>query len=608
MSRTTAGSVPSAAADPGLRFPLATVGQVRRELARQLSTIPRARWWFLLAVALLGLGSYATVLVPQLMGQIVDLVTGDGAVQAMWRIGAELVVASVAGAAMSAVGFYLVSRLSERVIANLRQDMVGTALGLPTHQVEDAGTGDLVSRSTDDVAELSAAVTETLPTLSTSFFSIAATVVALSALDWHFIVIPIVVVPVYYLAARMYLARAPKRYAAERAAMAERARRVLEAIRGRATVRAYSMENRMHTEIENASWSVVRLGITARTTMLVLNTWMLGIEFLMLTMTLGVGYYLVSTGALTVGAVTGAVLMIIRLGGPINTLMRVLDVIQSGYASLARIVGVVADPPVPVPNCGADAPVGRVELRDVRFSYGSGWAVRNVDLTINPGETVAIVGASGAGKTTVAALLAGLRVPDVGEVLVDGYPVSQLSDSERIARIATVSQEVHVFSGTLRQDLTLAKPEATDSELMSALDRVHAHSWFDRLPSGLDTVVGSRGLQLEPIAAQQLALARILLLDPAIVVMDEATAEAGSAGAGALEDAADEVTQGRSALVVAHRLDQASQADNILVMDGGKIVERGTHDQLVARGGIYHRLWSAWTVGRRELDADPLSD
>ncbi len=606
MSRTTTGSVPSPAAVSGLRFPLATVGQVRRELARQLSTIPRARWWFLLAVALLGLGSYATVLVPQLMGQIVDLVTGDGAVQAMWRIGAELVVASVAGAAMSAVGFYLVSRLSERVIANLRQDMVGTALGLPTHQVEDAGTGDLVSRSTDDVAELSAAVTETLPTLSTSLFSIAATVVALSALDWHFIVIPIVVVPVYYLAARMYLARAPKRYAAERAAMAERARRVLEAIRGRATVRAYSMENRMHTEIENASWSVVRLGITARTTMLVLNSWMLGIEFMMLTMTLGVGYYLVSTDALTVGAVTGAVLMIIRLSGPINTLMRVLDVIQSGYASLARIVGVVADPPVPVPDCGANAPVGRVELRDVSFSYGSGWAVRNVDLTINPGETVAIVGASGAGKTTVAALLAGLRVPDAGEVLVDGYPVSRLSDSERIARIATVSQEVHVFSGTLRQDLTLAKPDATDSEMHSALDRVHAHSWFDRLPSGLDTVVGSRGLQLEPVAAQQLALARILLLDPAIVVMDEATAEAGSAGAGALEDAADEVTQGRSALVVAHRLDQASQADSILVMDGGKIVERGTHDQLVARGGIYHRLWSAWIVGRRELDADPV--
>ena len=604
MSEMTATPTAPGKTEQALRFPLATVGQVRREVARQLRRIPQARWWFLVAVVLLALGSYATVLVPQLMGQIVDLVSGHESARPLWQIGVELVVLSVAGAAMSAAGFYLVARLSERVIANLREDMVGTALGLPTHQVEDAGTGDLVSRSTDDVAELSAAVTETLPTLSTSLFSILATVVALSTLDWRFLIIPVVVAPVYYVAARMYLARAPQRYAAERAAMAERARRVLEAIRGRATVRAFSMEDRMHDEIESASWSVVRKGITARTTMLVLNSWMLGIEFLMLAMALAVGYYLVSTAALTVGAVTGAVLMIIRLRGPMNTLMRVLDVVQSGYASLARIVGVVSDPPVPIPDCGADAPRGRVELRDVSFSYGSGWAVRNVDLMINPGETVAIVGASGAGKTTVAALLAGLRIPDAGEVLVDGYPVSQLSDRERIARIATVSQEVHVFSGTLRQDMTLAKPDATDAELLSALDRVHAQAWFDRLHAGLDTVVGSRGLQLEPVAAQQLALARILLLDPAIVVMDEATAEAGSAGAGALEDAADEVTHGRSALVVAHRLDQASQADNILVMEGGQIVERGTHDQLLAAGGIYQRLWSAWSMGRRELDTE----
>jgi ATP-binding cassette subfamily C protein len=596
----------AAKADAALRFPLATLGQVRREVARQVTQVRRARWWFLLAVVLLGLGSYTTVLVPQLMGQVVDLVTGGATAGSMWRIGAELIALAVTGAASSAAGFYLVARLSERVIANLRQDMVRTALGLPIHQVEDAGTGDLVSRSTDDVAELSVAVSETLPTLSTSLFSIVATVIALSTLDWHFLVIPVVVAPVYYVAARSYLARAPERYAAERAAMAERARRVLEAIRGRATVRAFSMEHRMHTEIEGASWSVVRKGIRARTTMLVLNTWMLGIEFLMLALALSVGFYLVSDGALTVGAVTGAVLMIIRMRGPMNMLMRVLDVVQSGYASLARIVGVISDPPVPVPDSGADAPQGRVELRDVSFSYGGGWAVRHVDLTIGPGETVAIVGASGAGKTTVAALVAGLRVPDGGEVLVDGYPVSRLSDRERIARIATISQEVHVFSGTLRQDLTLAKPDATDAELRSALDRVHAHSWFDRLPSGLDTVVGARGLQLEPVAAQQLALARILLLDPAIVVMDEATAEAGSAGAEALEDAADEVTHGRSALVVAHRLDQASQADNILVMDGGEVVERGTHDQLIARGGIYHRLWSAWSAGRRELDADPV--
>ena len=588
---------PPVKSDTALRFPLATFGQVRGEVAAQLRRVRHATPALLGALLLLSLGAYASVMVPQLMGRIVDLVTGSSS-GSIWQLGATLFGAAVSGAVLSACGFYLVSRVAERVIANLRQDMVGTALGLPTHRVEDAGSGDLVSRSTDDVAELSSAVTETIPILTTSVFTLVATVIALFALDWQFLLIPLVVAPLYYLAARLYLRKAPGRYAEERAAMADRAHRVLEAIRGRATVRAFSMEDRMHTDIANASWSVVTKGIRARTTMLILNVWMLIAEFVMLTLALVIGYHLVGRGALTVGAVTGAVLMIIRLRGPLNMVMRVLDVVQSGYASLSRIVGVVSDPPIPVPDIGAEAPRGRVELRDVSFSYGGAWAVRDINFTVAPGETVAIVGASGAGKTTVAALLAGLLVPDRGEVLVDGYPVSSLSDRERIARLATVSQEVHVFSGTLRQDLTLAAPGATDDELLSALDSVHARSWFDRLSQGLDTVVGARGIHLEPVAAQQLALARVLLLDPAVIVMDEATAEAGSAGAEALEEAADMVTRDRSALVIAHRLDQASRADSILVMDSGRVVEQGTHDQLLAHGGIYHRLWSAWSAGR----------
>ncbi|WP_298036981.1 ABC transporter ATP-binding protein [uncultured Microbacterium sp.] len=586
----------------GMRFPLATGAQVRREVGRQIRGVRRARGLFLLALLLLSIGAYAGVLVPQFMGRIVDLVQGDGRLS-LWSIGAGLVIAAVTGAVLNAAGFYLVSRLSERAIANLRQEMVGTALGLPTHQVEDAGSGDLISRSTDDVAELSAAVTETIPTLSTSVFTVVATVIALAALDWQFLLLPLLVTPVYFFAARQYLSKAPDRYAAARAAMAERARRVLEAIRGRATVRAFSMERRMHTEIGNASWHVVRTSITARMTMLVLNAWMLVAELLLLALALLVGFHLVAADALSVGAVTGAVLMLIRLRGPMNSFMRVLDVVQSGYASLARIVGVTIDPPVPVPDSGAGAPEGRVELRGVSFSYGEGWAVRDVDLRIDPGETVAIVGASGAGKTTVAALLAGLRIPVSGQVLVDGRAVSSLSDRERIARLAMVSQEVHVFSGTLRQDLTLARPGADDDALMTALERVHAHDWFERLPMGLDTVVGARGVQLDPVAAQQLALARILLLDPAVVIMDEATAEAGSAGAEALELAADEVTRDRSALVIAHRLDQASRADRILVMESGRVIEEGAHTDLLAAGGAYAHLWSAWSAGREGDEA-----
>lgn len=579
-----------------LRFPLANLNEVRREVGRQIARVPGARVRAFYALVLLSLGAAATVAVPWLLGRMVDIVIDGGA--GLVRVTVYLVLAAIAGAFFSAAGFYVVSKLSERVIAHLREDMVGTALSLPVHRVEDAGTGDLVSRSTDDVAVLSSAVTETVPILSSSLFVIAATAVALVSLNWQFLIILVVVAPLYYVASRRYLAVAPGRYAAERASMADRARKLLEAIHGRDTVRAYRMEADMHERIRVTSQAVVDNGYAARMTMIVLQVWMSIGEFLILAGGLLVGYHVVNQGILSVGEVTSAMLMLIRLRGPLMMTMRVLDTVQSGYASLSRIVGVVIDPPAPVPDSGAAAPVGEVLMEDVSFAYDDGgWAVKDVSLSIRPGETLALVGASGAGKTTVAALVAGLRVPDEGTVTVDGVAVSELSDAERVARLAMISQDVHVFSGTLREDLTLAKPDATDAELTAALGRVHAE-WFDSLVDGLDTEVGARGHQLEPVAAQQLALARILLLDPKVVVMDEATAEAGSASAGELEAAAEEVTRDRAALVIAHRLDQAARADRIAVMDEGRIVEEGTHSELVSRGGRYTDLWTAWSKGR----------
>ena len=591
------------------RFPLATWSQVRREVGAEIKSVPGAGRRALVAVLALAVGAWLTVQVPQQLGRIVDFVRDDAAATSflgvsttggngLWLLSAVLVAVAIGGAVFNAVGFYMLSTISERVIANLRETMVGTALGLPLHRVEEAGTGDLVSRSTDDVAEVSSAVTETLPILATSIFTIFATALALATVDPRMLVIVLVALPVYWLGARRYLKVAPERYAAERAAMAERARRVLEAIRGRKTVRAFSMERQMHDSIYGSSYSVVTLGMRARQAMFNLQIWIAVGEFITVGGAVSLGFHLVRADLVTVGAVTGAALMMIRLRGPIMQLMRVMDVVQSAYASLARIVGVTLDPPQPTPDSGATVARGAVELRDVSFSYGEGQAaVNDVSFTIAPGETVALVGASGAGKSTVAALMMGLRVPDSGAVTLDGMPVHKLSDVERSTRLAMVSQEVHTFSGTLRDDLTLAKEGATDAELIDVLGRVGA-DWFVHLPHGLDTEVGAMGVSLDAVEAQQLALARVLLMDPAVVVMDEATAEAGSANAGTLESAAEEVTTGRSALMVAHRLDQAAKADRVMVMELGRIVESGSHEELVARGGIYTQLWSAWSSGR----------
>ncbi|MCH6196152.1 ABC transporter ATP-binding protein/permease [Corynebacterium mastitidis] len=538
-------------------FPVAPWSQIRH----QIRPTPR----FAAGIALLLCGSALSVSIAALMGRLVD---GE----AVALVAPRLVGAALGAALLSASGFYLVSTQAERGIATLRATMVGTALALPVHRVEESGTGDLVSRSTDDVAELSSAVTGTVPILSSCLFTVLSTAVALASVDWRFLGV-LAVAPLYYAGARRYLAMAPGRYAEERAARSRRARRVLEAVHGAETVRAYGMEEEIRRGIRESSRTVMERGIHARGTLVALQAWITLCEFLTLALALLIGHGL----HLSVGTVTGALLMLIRLRGPLMMLMRVLDTVQSAYACLARIAGMPAARPQE--DTGAGEPTGRASLERACLSYGD-WGVRGIDLRLD-GQVVALVGASGAGKTTVAALLAGLRVPDEGRALIDGVEVSRLSDRERAGRVALISQEVHVF-GTPREDLALT--QASEERMREALRRVGA-DWAEDL---------DREEPLDPMQAQQLALARVLLLDPALLIMDEATAESGR-----LDAAAAEVMRGRTVLVVAHRLDQAALADKVLVMESGEVIEQGSHEELLARGEQYARLWQAWTRGRR---------
>jgi ATP-binding cassette subfamily C protein len=244
--------------------------------------------------------------------------------------------------------------------------------------------------------------------------------------------------------------------------------------------------------------------------------------------------------------------------------------------------------------------VGReLTASGVTFAYSADRPVLDhVSLRIRDGEHVALVGASGAGKSTLAILLAGVHSPGAGTITFGGVEISVLDESTRSRRIALVTQEVHVFAGPLSSDLRMAAPDATADDLRTALQAVSAWEWVNRLPDGVETMVGPGGEQLSPMQQQQLALARLMLLDPDVVILDEATADAGSAGADMLESAAEAAMAGRSALIVAHRLSQAARADRVVLMDKGAIVEEGTHAELVERGGRYAALWMSWAAGR----------
>lgn len=588
-----------------------------RQTLRSAWQLLRRRPLFLAGTVLVLLvGAAAGLVTPWALGRLVDLIdTGGSDPGDVWVLGTAVLAAALVSALATGVGVVLTARLFETGLAELREAFLDHALALPQSRVERAGAGELVSRASDDVAEVSDAIPFIVPAMTGAVFSIAVTIAGMGVLDGRLALALLIVVPVHVIAVRWYLRVAPGVYAAERAAAAVRAHRVLASLRGLDTVLAYRLSQRRSAAIASASWNAVRWAMRARTVQNMFAGRLNLAEYLGLAAMLTAAFWLVGAGELTLGAATTAVLLLIRVFEPVGLLLALLDDAQSAAASLARIVGIAQsgegargdrdpDPSSPGAAPAADrgplagaGPVaasrGLLLLRARRGEPGGSAGSRPASptgfrceaLRIAKGERVALVGLSGAGKTTIASLLAGVHRPQEGRV----------RSPERTVLLA---QDTHVFTGSLAEGLRLARPGAADAELRDALDRVEAGGLLAALPEGVDTRLGHGGHPLTAAQEQQIAFARLILADPELAVLDEATAEADSADADLLDRVALAATEGRAALIVAHRLSQAAVCDRILVMERGRIVEEGTHEQLLAAEGRYCTLWAAWKRGR----------
>jgi ATP-binding cassette subfamily C protein len=551
---------------------------------------------FVTMVAATGVG----LLTAPLLGHIVDVVAQQRGPSALTLpVVLLLVVALVRGAA-TAVGLSLVSRLGEGMLATLRERFVERALRLPLARVEHAGSGDLTARVTNDVSVIAKSVREALPELGRSALTIVLTLGALAVLDWRFLIAALLAAPIQLYTVRWYARRAIPLYAAQRVAVGAQQQQLLDTIGGAATVRAFGLAGDHVERVDGRSRHAVDLSLRGIRLVTRFFGRLNAAEFVGLSAVLAAGFLLVGNGWATIGTATAAALYFHSLFNPVNAALALVDDAQSAGASLARLVGVSDLPVEQEPAVRATAVDSSVKVSAVGHSYLPGHDVlRDVHLEIRTGERIALVGASGAGKTTLAKLIAGIHRPTTGSISLGGVSLEELGPSGVRRAVALISQEVHVFAGPLAEDLRLARPEATGEELRSALAKVGALPWVDALPHGLSTVVGGGGHRLTVTQAQQLALARLVLADPPIAILDEATADAGSAGARELEVAANRALEGRTGLVVAHRLTQAASADRVVVLDAGRIVEVGSHDELVAAGGRYAALWSAWSATRR---------
>lgn len=572
-------------------LPIATPRETRRAMWRLLAQRPgRLALTVFVLLAAAGCGLAA----PAILGIMVNIAAGGGDVMNLLWLAIGLLVAGGCGALLGILGQNLLARICEEALAGLREEVFAAAVRKPLAQLEKAGIGDVVARVSGDVEAVSEAISGVLPAFTSAAFTIAVTLLGLGVIDWRFAVAVLIAAPLQVLTLRWFLKRTAPIYRTVRITEANRTEQIIETVHGSPSVLALGLGSR-HAELvaaasqENIGHALKGVSYLTR----FYNRLNLA-ELVGLSAVLVVGFWLHAEGIVTIGAATAAALYFYRLFDPIGLVLGQFDELQKAAAGLGRMFGLTMSTAKTSPTALSRGTDSSIVLDNVTFAYpGQRPALRGVSLTVRPGERVAVVGTSGAGKTTLAKVIMGLEHPDSGTAWVGGLNSAAAAPADLHSRIAMVSQEVHVFSGTLAGDLRLAKPDASPADLSRVLAAVGA-TWMKTLDDGLETSVGAGGHQLTPEQAQQLALARLMLKDPPIAVLDEATAEAGTGSATMLDQAAEAALAGRTSVVIAHRLSQAASADTVVVMEQGRVIESGPHQELLAGGGRYATLWEAW--------------
>ncbi|MFE1945336.1 ABC transporter ATP-binding protein [Streptomyces massasporeus] len=573
-------------------LPVAERADVRRALLGLVRADARA---FGVVLGLNALAAVAGLAGPWLLGRMIDDVRAGHGTAAVDRLALLLLLSALAQVLLARWARYVGHRFGERTLARVRERFVDRALTLPASVVERAGTGDLTARGTADVTTVGNTLRDAGPVLLVNLVQALFLIVAVFLMDPLLGVLAVLALTPIWIALRWYLRRARDGYLAEGAATSDVAEIVASTAAGARTVEAFGLREQRTAASRDALEASRRTRFHTLFLRSVFFPVMETSYVLPVAGVLVIGGALHASGSMSLGAVVAATLYLHQLSAPLDEVLVRVEQLQSGGASFARVEGLARAPQTPGEGDCPDPDGDRIDVTGVRYAYDGGVEVlRGVDLTVRPGERLALVGPSGAGKTTLSRLMAGIDAPTAGSVTVGGVPVVGLGPERLRRQVVLVTQEHHVFLGSVRDNLRIAEPSAGDEELWDALAVVGADAWVRKLPQGLDTPLGQGGCRTDGSQAQQLALARVVLADPHTLILDEATALLDPTTARHTERALAAVLEGRTVIAVAHRLHTAHDADRVAVMEDGRLTELGTHDELVAAGGAYAALWHSW--------------